>query len=254
MSAEAEPEKANDELVKQDSNMWEFEGAPEGEDAESPATNGQSEVKVEDKDGDMAMGDASAANANSKHAPIPTPGKAGEVAKPGMPAQAQQAKQAGPKFGSGVNQGKAFEGRRQHRYFVLKSKSMFNVDQSVERGIWATQVCRCIPSTATGQLSQHKTMSCRQYSSCFFACSPGSAGSNLRQDTALHRICAKGCCFMVPPDNKDSLFDVWGTASLPVSTMLSSTPAPDGQRGCTKTALCRTRALAVTARRWLECP
>ena len=255
MSAEAEPEQANEELVKQDSNMWEFEGAPEGEDAESPATNGQSEVKVEDKDGDMAMGDAAAANANSKHAPIPTPGKAGEMAKSGMPAQAQQAKQAGPKFGSGVNQGKAFEGRRQHRYFVLKSKSMFNVDQSVEKGIWATQVCRCIPSMATRQLSHHMAMSCRQYSVCFSVCRPESARFNLRQGFALHRIgCAKGCCFIIPSDNKDSLLNVWGTAFLPFSTMLSSTPALDGQRGCTQTALCWTSALTVTAREWLECP
>ncbi|CAL5221193.1 g3341 [Coccomyxa viridis] len=135
MSGEAEPEQANEELVKQDSNMWEFEGAPEGEDAESPATNG----KAEDKDGDMTMGEAAQNNAGGKHAPIPTPAKAGEVAKSGTPAQGQPVKQPGPKFGSGVNQGKAFEGRRQHRYFVLKSKSMFNVDQSVEKGIWATQ-------------------------------------------------------------------------------------------------------------------
>lgn len=167
MSAEAEPEHGNEELVKQDSNMWEFEGAPEGEDAESPATNGQPDVKAEDKDGDMTMGDAAATNAGSKHAPIPTPAKAGEVTKTGMPAQAQQAKQPGPKFGSGVNQGKAFEGRRQHRYFVLKSKSMFNVDQSVEKGIWATQVCHCIPSMANSQLSHHKA--CHAGSTAWFA-------------------------------------------------------------------------------------
>lgn len=32
-------------------------------------------------------------------------------------------------------------GRSTPRFFILKSKSMFNVDQSVEKGIWATQVC-----------------------------------------------------------------------------------------------------------------
>ncbi len=32
-------------------------------------------------------------------------------------------------------------GRLPPRFFILKSKSMFNVDQSVEKGIWATQVC-----------------------------------------------------------------------------------------------------------------
>ncbi|CAK0781843.1 hypothetical protein CVIRNUC_005485 [Coccomyxa viridis] len=140
MSGEPEPEAGGEELQKQDSNMWEFEGPAEGEDAESPATNGQSEPKQGD-DADMTMGDAAAPGAaGGKHAPIPTPAKAGEPDKAGTPAQTQQGKQPGPKFGTGVNQGgKGFEGRRQHRYFVLKSKSMFNVDQSVERGIWATQ-------------------------------------------------------------------------------------------------------------------
>ena len=129
--------------------MWEFEGPAEGEDAESPATNGQAEPKQGD-DADMTMGDAAAPGAaGGKHAPIPTPAKAGEPDKAGTPAQTQQGKQPGPKFGTGVNQGgKGFEGRRQHRYFVLKSKSMFNVDQSVERGIWATQVCHYILSSA----------------------------------------------------------------------------------------------------------
>ena len=217
MSAEAEPEHGNEELAKQDSNMWEFEGAPEGEDAESPATNGQPDVKLEDKDGDMAMGDAAATNAGSKHAPIPTPAKAGEDAKPGMPAHAQQTKQPGPKFGSGVNQGKAFEGRRQHRYFVLKSKSMFNVDQSVEKGIWATQVCRCIPSMATSQLSYHATMSCRQHSLILPPSPIFTTGSNLRQDTSISRTeSAKDFCLVTPPDTEGRLLTLWGTALYPI--------------------------------------
>ena len=209
MSGEAEPEQGNEELVKQDSNMWEFEGAPEGEDAESPATNG----KAEDKDGDLAMDEAAQNNAGSKHAPIPTPGKAGEAAKSGAPAPAQPVKQPGPKFGSGVNQGKAFEGRRQHRYFVLKSKSMFNVDQSVEKGIWATQVCRCIPSMATSQLPHHETMSCRQYSLCFSLPTPGSTGLSIRQSTTLP--CAEDICFGIPPDIKGEPDDCAGIATHP---------------------------------------
>lgn len=37
--------------------------------------------------------------------------------------------------------GQMRNGRLPPRFFILKSKSMFNVDQSVEKGIWATQVC-----------------------------------------------------------------------------------------------------------------
>jgi len=188
MSGEPETEQANEqaneELVKQDSNMWEFEGPAEGEDAESPATNGQTEVKQEDKDGDMAMGDAVPANGASKHASIPAPAKSADAAKPGTPVQTQQGKQAGPKFGSGVNQGKPFAGGRQHRYFVLKSKSMFNVDASVEKGIWATQVCHCISSVATSRLPFPMTIVCRQHFVRLYWHTP-LAGSDLRQHKNL---------------------------------------------------------------------
>lgn len=175
MSGEPEPE-GTEELQKQDSNMWEFEDPADGEDAESPAANGQQEgVKVEDKDGDAAMGDAAGATAGAgtKHALIPAPAKAGEATQAAAPAQApaqaQQGKQPGPKFGTGVNQGKAFEGRRQHRYFVLKSKSMFNVDQSVEKGIWATQVCHCTSSSIFSQLFHQVTTTCRRFGLCFLS-------------------------------------------------------------------------------------
>ena len=256
MSAEAEPEQANEELVKQDSNMWEFEGPPEGEDAESPATNGQAEIKQEDKDGDATMGDAALTSAGSKHAPIPTPAKAGEVAKSGAPAQPQPAKQLAPKFGSGVNQGKAFEGRRQHRYFVLKSKSMFNVDQSVEKGIWATQVCRCIPSMATRQLSHHMAMSCRQYSVCFFSPYPAYAGPHLRHDTELHSSGnAKDSCFVTPTDNETSLLTVLGKElQIPQRCVEQHSQRLMGQHSCIPTAQCWTNDLPVTANEWLECP
>ena len=166
--------------------MWEFEGPAEGEDVESPATNGQAEPKQGDRnDADMTMGDAAPSGATgSKHAPIPTPAKAGEPDKAGALAQTQQGKQLGPKFGTGVNQGgKGFEGRRQHRYFVLKSKSMFNVDQSVERGIWATQVCHYILS-----LAMCRQLITKHHLAGFLAC-PCALQTSCRasnSDKALH--------------------------------------------------------------------
>lgn len=195
MKAEGDEE----ELVKQDSNLWEFEGPAEGDDAQSPATNGGPsetiEAKQADKDGDLPMGEAAPApGTGSKHAPIPAPAKApgGEAGKSGAPAQGTvQAKQQGTKFGAGINQGKAFDlrsgGRRQHRYFVLKSKSMFNVDQSVEKGIWATQVGLCTLSPATTQTLHRMATIDGHYSLClcYHTVHAGATSDKTRHVTAM---------------------------------------------------------------------
>jgi hypothetical protein len=57
----------------------------------------------------------------------------------GGPQKRQQQQRQQGKGMQGAGQAK--NGRQLPRYFILKSKSMFNVDQSVEKGIWATQVC-----------------------------------------------------------------------------------------------------------------
>jgi hypothetical protein len=120
-----EPEGVQD-LLEQDATMWEGdEGAEE-------------EVHEKGWQGEAAGANAQANGKAGKHLPIPAPKhKFGEAAAGQGASRQQPPKLQNSKAAIGGQQG----GRRPHRYFILKSKSLFNVDQSVERGIWATQVC-----------------------------------------------------------------------------------------------------------------
>lgn len=121
----AEPEGVQD-LLEQDANMWEG-------DEEDNMEGGQDEPKL--------------ANGKPvKHLPVAGPRKgSGQGAGNGHTGGAQRQQPLRQHSGNGVantgHQQQQRYGRQPHRYFILKSKSLFNVDQSVERGIWATQVC-----------------------------------------------------------------------------------------------------------------
>jgi hypothetical protein len=138
-----EPEGVQD-LLEQDATMW------EGDDAEEDDNMRQNRQ-------DQAGGAGAQTQANGKagkRLPVPAPrkggpgqgaGQAGGAKAPhqGAQQQRQQPLRQQPAGGAGAGaaapQGRG-GGRQPHRYFILKSKSLFNVDQSVEKGIWATQV------------------------------------------------------------------------------------------------------------------
>ncbi len=128
-----EPEGVQD-LLEQDATMWEGDEVAEEE-----------EHMQQDEQGAQTQANGKL----GKRLPIPAPKLgAGQAASkaPNQGAQRQQQQpprqQAGSAAGgAGRQQQQQRGGRQPHRYFILKSKSLFNVDQSVEKGIWATQVC-----------------------------------------------------------------------------------------------------------------
>jgi hypothetical protein len=94
---------------------------------------GMSEADVdEEQDQEMntANGAAAAQPAQKQNGAVRSIGA-------GQGGQQQQQQQGKGMQGTGPKK----NGRQPPRFFILKSKSMFNVDQSVEKGIWATQVC-----------------------------------------------------------------------------------------------------------------
>lgn len=106
-----EPEGVQD-LLEQDAGMSEAD-IEEEQEQEMNTTNGSAATKPAQKQNGTAR-----------------------IISFGQGAQQQQQQ------GKGVQAaGQKKNGRQPPRFFILKSKSMFNVDQSVEKGIWATQVC-----------------------------------------------------------------------------------------------------------------
>jgi hypothetical protein len=149
----AEPEGVQD-LLEQDATMWEGEGednAPQEGAGEAPGKAAQPRQQQQAAGAANGKGGQGAA----RRVPIPVPPKAASSSAGGLGSRQGEAQNgsiagakpppAGARPAGGPEGG--FSGRQPHRYFVLKSRSMFNVEQSVEKGIWATQVCRCDPRT-----------------------------------------------------------------------------------------------------------